>query len=104
MTDSWGRMQLTTERTTALYSSYRRGRHLASSTRRNFGTRSLNRENSEVAYPCRVTVSIFLVNVTQEEGQVNVNPATKEDGVKHVSIVKTLTRRVIPEKRMFAPH
>ena len=48
-------------------------------------------------------MSIFLVNVTQEEGQVNVNPAAKEDGVKHVSIVKTLTRHVIPAKRMFAP-
>ena len=82
MTDSWGRMQLTTERTTALYSSYRRG----------------------ITEPVGVTVSIFLVNVTQEEGQVNVNPATKEDGVKHVSIVKTLTRHVIPAKRMFAPH
>ena len=78
--------------------------HLVSSARRNFGTRSLNRENSEVAYSCRVTVSIFLVNVTHEEGQVNVNPAAKEDGVKHVSIVKTLTRHVIPAKRMFAPH
>ena len=56
-----------------------------------------------MAYSCRVTVSIFLVNVTHEEGQVNVNPAAKEDGVKHVSIVKTLTRHVIPGKRMFAP-
>ena len=57
-----------------------------------------------MAYSCRVTVSIFLVNVTHEEGQVNVNPATKEDGVKHVSIVKTLTRHVIPAKCMFALH
>ena len=89
---------------TLLFIPKRTTSHLASSARRNFGTRSLNRENSEVAYPCRVTVSIFLVNVTQEEGQVNVNPATKEDGVKHVSIVKTLTRHVIPAKRMFAPH
>ena len=46
--------------------------------------------------------SIFLMNETHEEGQVNVIPDTKGDGVKHVSIVKTLTRHVIPAKRMLA--
>ena len=47
-------------------------------------------------------MSIFLMNETHEEGQVNVIPDTKGDGVKHVSIVKTLTRHVIPAKRMLA--
>ena len=51
-----------------------------------------------MAYSCRVTVSIFLVNMTHEEGQVNVNTATKEDGVKHVSIFKKVDTACRPSK------
>ena len=51
----------------------------------------------------RVTVSIFVMNVAHEEGQVNFIPDTEEGGVKHISNFKTLTQHVILAKRMFAP-
>ena len=48
-------------------------------------------------------MSIFVMNVAHEEGQVNFIPDTEEGGVKHISTFKTLTQHFILAKRMFVP-